>query len=165
MHEYLRLARTLHVYLTMFSSVVLFLFAFTGFMMNHEAWFGLGKERGAPARGQQTAAGSVEGRLDRSAKQPPADGAMAPKRGAEERANGRPPANRGLLSKLTALHKGKPPSLATTLLIDATALVLMVGSITGIILQLSLAPRRRLGLSLMGAGTLGAVVVLLFFVP
>lgn len=164
-HGYFRLARTLHVYLTMFSSVVLFLFAFTGFVMNHEAWFGLGKERGAPPRGQQVAPGAEGPRADRAAGPPPGDGAMAPKRAAEERAGGRPPANRGVLAKLTAAHKGKPSSLATTLLIDATALVLMLGSLTGIMLLLSLAPRRRLGLGLMGAGTLGAVVVLLFFAP
>lgn len=164
-HGYLRLARTLHVYLTMFSSVVLLLFAFTGFVMNHETWFGLGKERGGPSRAQPASPGSDERRLDGAAASPARDAAMAPKRGGEERAGGRPPANRGLLSKLTAAHKGKPSSLATTLLIDTTALVLMLGSITGIILLLSLAPRRRLGLTFMGAGTLGAVVVLLFFAP
>lgn len=164
-HGYLRLARTLHVYLTMFSSIVLFLFAFTGFVMNHESWFGVGKERGAPPRGQQAAAGADESRVEHSAGEPRADGAMGPRRGPDDRASGRPPAKRGLLSKLIAAHKGKPPALATTLLIDATALVLMLGSLTGIILLVSIAPRRRLGLTLMGAVTLAAVVVLLFFVP
>ncbi len=164
-HGYLHLARTLHVYLTMFSSVILFLFAFTGFVMNHEAWFGLGKERGAPPRAQQVAGSPDGARAERPAGEPPAGGAMAAKRGPEERAGGRPPANRGFLAKLTAFHKGKPPALATSLLIDATAILLMLGSITGIVLLVSLAPRRRLGLGLMGVGTLGALVVLLFFVP
>lgn len=35
----LKWARTLHVYLTMFGFVLLFFFALTGFMLNHEPWF------------------------------------------------------------------------------------------------------------------------------
>ena len=164
-HGYLHLARTLHVYLTMFSSVVLFLFAFTGFVLNHAAWFGLGKGHGAPAPQAQAAAGSVETRLEKAGGPPPREGAMVARPGADDRASGRAPANRGLLSKLTTLHKGKPASLPLTLLIDTTAIVLMLGSITGVILLVAIAPRRRLGLTLMGAGTLGALMVLLFFVP
>jgi hypothetical protein len=38
--------------------------------------------------------------------------------------------------------------------------VLMLGSITGVTLLVTIAPRRRLGLTLMGTGTLGAVLVL-----
>ncbi len=161
-HGYLHLARTLHVYLTMFSSVVLFLFAFTGLVLNHEAWFGLGKGRVAPPR---PAPSSVETRLEGAGGPPSRDGEMAAKRDAGERASGRAPTNRGFLSKLTSLHKGKPSSLATTLLIDVTAIVLMLGSITGVILLVAIAPRRRLGLTLMGVGTLGAVLVFLFFAP
>jgi len=56
----LRLARTLHVYLTMFSSIVLFVFALSGFMLNHKSWFGL--EGGASGGRQRPAAtqGSAE---------------------------------------------------------------------------------------------------------
>lgn len=35
----LKWARTLHVYLTMFGFILLFFFAVTGFMLNHENWF------------------------------------------------------------------------------------------------------------------------------
>ncbi len=35
----LKWARTLHVYLTLFGFVLLFFFAVTGFMLNHENWF------------------------------------------------------------------------------------------------------------------------------
>jgi len=164
-HGYLHLARTLHVYLTMFSSVALSLFAFTGFVMNHEAWFGLGKGRDAPALQKQAAAGSVETRVEGAGAPAPREGAMAAKRDVDDRASARAPANRGLLSKLITLHKGKPASLPLTLLIDTSAIVLMLGSITGVIMLVAITPRRRLGLTLMGAGTLGAVLVFLFFVP
>jgi len=164
-NRYLRLARTLHIYLTMFSSVVLFLFAFTGFVMNHEAWFGLGKAREAPALQKPAAKGSVETRLEEAGGPPPREGAMAARQDAGERASGRAPANRGLLSKLIALHKGKPTSLPLSLLIDTTAIVLMLGSLTGVTLLVAIAPRRRLGLTVMGAGTLGVLLVLVFFVP
>lgn len=151
-----RWSRTLHIYLTMFASVVLFLFALTGFMLNHAELFGL-KGKGGPG-GRRPAVTQPGAAAPEGASPKPA------RRGAEG-ASARPAAPAGVLSKLTSLHKGKPKKPGITWLIDITAFLLMLGSITGIILLLSLPRRRKLGLIVMGVGTLSGLLIYLLVLP
>lgn len=60
----------------------------------------------------------------------------------------------GLIGVLNDLHKGRDTVSSWSWLIDASAILLIVVSLTGLGLQLFLSKRRRLALTLAGAGTL-----------
>jgi hypothetical protein len=72
---------------------------------------------------------------------------------------------RGLLGKLGDLHKGQDSGRAWKWLIDVTAVLLTLSSITGIVTLLVLPKRRNLGLfvGLVSAGVL--VAIYLVWVP
>lgn len=165
---FVRFTRTVHIYLTMFSSIVLFFISLTGFMLNHKTWFGLGGPGGAQ-RPVATQGGAERLPTERSGLQPDRGlqpGAQRPDKSQVEAApGGRPVQETGALAKLTNLHKGKPTRLAVVWLIDTTAGVLLLGSITGIILLLSHPRRRRLGAIVMAVGAIGALMIYLFVVP
>ncbi len=128
--RFVSLCRTLHIYLTAFGAVMMLFFSVTGFMLNHKEWFGP-KEKGRRPPGAE--AGLASARPDA----PP----------------GPPAAPRGVLTKLMNLHKGAGVGTGWKLAIDATAVLLFVGSVTGLVLLLSLPHRRRLGLIAAGIGT------------
>ncbi len=68
----------------------------------------------------------------------------------------------GLLAVLNDLHKGRDTASSWNWLIDASAIFLIVVSLTGLGLQLFLSKRRRLALSIAGAGlavTLGMILL------
>ena len=50
----LKWAHTIHVYATLFGFTLLLFFAVTGFLLNHEDWFGLDKPRENHSEGKLT---------------------------------------------------------------------------------------------------------------
>lgn len=180
--------RTLHLYASLAGLGLLLFFAATGFALNHGDWFGLGKKQVDERAGQVRAAlepldeqallaelratHGVQGGLVELR----AEGAEVSLRFARpgedtdvvvERATGalRITREQGrTLDLLTDLHKGERGGTLGGLLVDATAVLLLVISLTGLALWLSMPRRRRSGLAaivLSLALAAGAVVFIL----
>ncbi|MDY0004120.1 MAG: PepSY-associated TM helix domain-containing protein [Polyangia bacterium] len=181
-----RLIRTLHIYLTMFASIVMFLFALTGFMLNHKDWFGLqSRGRPAPVRAVSGERAASKGPGKQTAEMPMPEGAergerakqgergAAASRGMSPRPTGegvggvqaRPQPQKGFLAKLTNLHKGKPVRTPVVLMIDVVAFLLMLASITGVMLVCSMPRRRKWGLVTMAVGTAAGLLIFLSAIP
>ena len=71
----------------------------------------------------------------------------------------------GFVAFINDLHKGRDSGRAWSLVIDASAIVLTVISLTGLVLLLYLKRRRFPGLLLVVAGTVAAVAVVILLVP
>ena len=187
----LKVARTTHVYLTLFGLVLILFFALTGFMLNHEDWFGLGEPR------TRTAVGSLRPDIlrptvDRLAvvealrKDYGATGAVDSFRDDEElvevvflrpgsravaeihRADGKTAVTietRGVVGVMTDLHKGKSSGRVWGLLIDAVCVLLLVISATGLVLWSSLKSRGKWGVVAFLAGLVAAAAVYFWAVP
>jgi len=186
----LKWARTAHVYLTLFGLGLVLFFAVTGFLLNHEEWFGV------EVTSTRTTTGTVPTGLlkepDRLAvvellrKDFGARGTVdafeaeadslrvvfaGPGRRDEAeigRADGRVTvthSSRGLLGLLTDLHRGKSTGRAWGLLIDGVCVLLLVVSATGLVLWSSLRSRGRHGLAVLGLGLAASAGVYYLFVP
>ncbi len=184
--RFLTFCRTLHIYMTLLGLAVILFFAVTGFMMNHDDWFGV-----TAVRVQE-----VEGRLDptwlRGADrldvverlrrdfgirqnmtdyEPDGDSIRVvfkgPGRVAE--ASIRPAdgavklrrESRGLGGLLGDLHKGSEAGAAWHRVIDGVAILLAAGSVTGLLLWTSLRSRRRWGILALGAGAVVATALMM----
>ena len=191
----LKLARLVHVYLTMFGFVMVLFFAVTGFMLNHEDWFLPAAED--EERYTTTTTGVLPTALlhqpDKLAivellrKDFGAAGAMndfddkdekelrvafkGPGRedvAVIQRDSGQTEVThkvRGLLAILTDLHKGKDAGAVWKLLIDGVCVLLLFVSMTGFILWQSLRGRAHYGLVFMGLGLMVGVGVYFLLVP
>ncbi len=73
--------------------------------------------------------------------------------------------SRGLLGRLDDLHKGFNSGRTWYWMIDITAILLTISSLTGMITLLSLRARRRSGFIIGGLGVAMVVVIYLVFVP
>jgi hypothetical protein len=188
----LKYARTVHVYLTLFGFVLLLFFAVTGFILNHEDWFGLDE----PHRFERT--GSVPLRhlkpLDKLAvvEALRADfGAVGALDSIKEDQDGqrvhavfKAPGrqieaeiqcedgqavvtheSRGTLGMLTDLHRGKSSGAAWGLVIDGVSIIFVIVSLTGLILWSSLRSRGKHGLLTIGLGLAAGLAVYFLFVP
>jgi hypothetical protein len=164
----LKASRTAHLYLTLFGLVLIVFFAVTGFMLNHEDWFGLGEPRERTAEGvlptavlnpvdkfeaseairrEFGTAGVVNSfRIDDDTIEVeylrPGGRAVAE----AQRDTGRTVVTfeeRGWAGVMTDLHKGKSAGRAWGLLIDAVCILLLIISTTGLILWWSLRSRGK----------------------
>jgi uncharacterized protein len=184
------LTRTLHIYLTMLVCLLLLFFGATGFMLNHAEWFGLDVVRTATAHGQLPrdilepvdklavverlrcdygAAGALDA-FDteqdgyRLVFKRPGSRCEATIR----RSDGHLEMSfesRGTVALLTDLHKGASAGNGWKWVIDATSILLVVGSLTGLILWISLPRRRKLGLVALAVGLLSTALTYLLLVP
>ena len=73
--------------------------------------------------------------------------------------------NRGLLGRLDDLHKGFDSGRPWFWIIDITAILLTVSSLTGMVTLLSLKHRRRSGFIVGGLGVAMVVAIYVFLIP
>ena len=186
----LKWARTVHVYLTLFGLVLILFFAVTGFMLNHDDWFGVSAFRTK----------EVKGTIPTSHLQPVNQlavvealranfGAVGPVqtfkeyddtvevefirpghrvRAEVQRADGATVANHelyGTSGVLTDLHKGKSSGIVWSVVIDAVCVLLLVICVTGLILWSSLKSRAKYGAVVILVGGAVSVAVYWWFVP
>lgn len=186
------LARWLHIYLSMASFTILLFFAVTGLTLNHADWFAKQQTtvqvQGAVETGwvlpgrepdkfdlveyfrvRKGIQGAVadfrvdESECDISFKGPgyAADAVI-------ERSSGQYQltiTHMGLAAVLNDLHKGRDTGHIWAHMIDVSAVLMSLVSLTGIILILFLYKRRLSGLVVMGAGAVVLVLVYKFWVP
>jgi uncharacterized protein len=164
----LHLTRALHTYLTMLALLLLTLFALTGLLMNHEDALGLAAphitnvnahitpalladhlqlvellRKSLDARGQLVSLDDSpdEIRLQFASPGRKSDFTIHRDGGTEIIYE-----TRGLIGLAADLHTGKNTTLPWKLIIDASALLLLFASLSGLILWLSIPKRRTLGL-------------------
>jgi uncharacterized protein len=176
--QLIKSARTFHLYATLLALVVILFFTLTGFMLNHEDWFGTSDPRTIELKGtlpeQFLSAPDKLGIVENLRANFGAVGAMSSfeieddslrvvfkRPGTEvtaviDRKSGAVESSiqtRGVAGLLLDLHRGKSTGFAWSLLIDITCLVLALISATGIILWGTL----------KGRGKFGFVVILIGF--
>ena len=179
-------ARTLHIYISMLGLILVTFFAATGFMLNHEEWFGYAEPQTVTHNGTIPPA-LLEGPdklavVEMLRKDLGATGAMdsfevtndelsvifkSPGRRAQAtiaRPSGEAEVSietHGFIGRLVELHRGVEAGPAWRLVIDATAILLLIIGLTGLILWLSVPKWRPLGLT--AAGVCVAVCALVYF--
>lgn len=183
-------ARTLHIYISMLGLILVTFFAATGFMLNHEEWFGYAEPQTV------TRSGTIPPALletpDKLAivemlrKDLGATGAMdsfevsddelavifkSPGRRAQAtitRPGGETEVvidTHGFIGRLVELHRGVEAGPAWRRVIDATAILLLIIGLTGLILWLSVPKWRPLGLTAAGVCVAVCGVVYFTLVP
>lgn len=186
----LLLCRTLHIYLSMLSLLAILFFAATGFLLNHPTWFDLDVNHKAERstvipediastqdklelvehlRAHESARGVVKSysRLD-DRTEIHFSGPGRTMHYTVYHATGDTHVElqtRNALAWLGDLHKAKYTGQAWPLVVDATAWLLIVVSLTGLVLWVTLAKRRTVGLVALGACIAAIVVVLAVLVP
>ena len=186
--------RWLHIYLSMVSFAILFFFAVTGLTLNHADWFSQGKESIRRHRGTLDAqwttgadaavrklevvehlrrAHRIQGALGefRVEEGQCAVGFKGPGYTADaliERATGEyelTETRLGLVAVLNDLHKGRDSGRGWSLLIDASAVLMVLVSLTGTVLLAFVKRRRFTGYLAAVVGALLCWVVFALFVP
>jgi hypothetical protein len=160
-------ARTLHIMLSMVGLALIVFFAATGFLLNHEEWFGLGERQTRSAKTEIPTELLVEpdklGIVEHLRAHNQVSGAVTafnveddlltitfkgPGRQCDvtlQRETGEVSLEfqwRGTLGRITELHRGVDAGPAWRLVVDATAVLLVFTAITGLILW-SLVPKWR----------------------
>jgi hypothetical protein len=187
------LTRFLHVYLSMVSFGVVFFFAITGLTLNHPDWFA-GQQRTVIGHGTVAAAllrapgGEVDklGLVEKLRAQEHVRGAVTDVRVDEsqvsisfrapgytadafiDRATGTydvTTVSSGFVAVMNDLHKGRDTGKAWGWLIDASAILLVLVSLTGLVLIWFVYKRRVAGLVLMLLGTVVVIGIYRCFVP
>jgi hypothetical protein len=186
--ELVRWARTVHLYLTLFALALVLFFSVTGFMLNHEDWFVpptsfdrthagkiptellaepdklavaelLRKDYGAV--GLVDSFETEEDRLRVVFKRPGTEvEALIQRESGEAEVTVR---TRGVWAVFCDLHRGKSTGAAWSFVIDATCVVLLILSATGLIMWSSLKSRGRFGLVVVAVGAALSVAVVLLF--
>lgn len=183
------LSRTIHVYLTMFAFLAIMFFAVTGLLLNHEDWFA-GATRTSvvtdtiPRRllegpDQLMVVENLRARFG-------ATGAVStfdiddatlhvelkgPGRRTEadiDRKSGLTVATterRGFFVRLDDMHRGKDSGTAWKWVLDVSAILLFVGSLTGILMWFALPRRRKWGLAALLSSAVILAVIYLALVP
>jgi hypothetical protein len=186
----LKLARLTHVYLTLFGLALILLFAVTGFVLNHESWFGFDTPRVTTTTGAlPTALLAGPDKLavaEALRKNFGASGEVSQFEVEDDRLQvvfvG--PGKRyeatidrntgavefaahttGTLGVLVDLHKGKSTGRAWSLVIDAVCVLLVFVSVTGLILWSSLKSRGKYGVLAMLLGATIAATIYWLGVP
>lgn len=183
-------SRWLHLYLSMVSFAVILFFAVTGLTLNHADWFAAQVResrykgtvpanlvKGTPDRGALVSelrkahgiGGSVADfradadQVSLSFKGPgyAADAFIDRKTGAYEAVQ----TKNGFVAILNDLHKGRDAGRGWSVLIDASAVLLTLVSVTGLVLLLFVYKRRSSGLILAAAGGVACWLVWLRYVP
>jgi hypothetical protein len=182
--------RTIHIYLTMAALGLMLFFAVTGFTVNHEDWFGATTPRTRNVSGT-TPVEMVKAQdklriVEHLRSQMGISGAMTdfdsddekfhvvfkgPGRVCEatiERADGKTDVeikSFGLAGRINDLHRGRDAGEPWRWVIDASALLILLASITGVILWLALPKRRKLGIVALVLGVAMSVAFYLALVP
>lgn len=194
-HSYWRrktiiLSRWLHIYLSMCSFAILFFFAITGFTLNHQEWFAK-QERTIQTRGAMDAKylGKDVAKLDIVEflrKAHGIRGAVSDFRIEEsdlsvdfkgpgyeadvliDRATGHyelTESRMGFVGVLNDLHKGRDSGTAWGRIVDVSAVLLMLVSLTGMLMMFFLLKKRFSGFLTAAAGALLCYLAYLAFVP
>jgi len=183
-------ARNIHIYTSMLGLLAVTFFSATGIMLNHPEWFDSSKPHIRHNEG--TLPLTMLKDLDKVAvveklrKEFGATGALesfdvqddrlelvfrSPGRHAEaaiERAGGHVDVTietHGFAARMTELHRGTDAGPAWRLVMDGTAVLLLVISFTGLALWLFIPKWRPIGLTAMAACLLIGIVVYFAFVP
>ena len=178
--------RTIHIYLTMFAFLLMMFFAVTGVVLNHEDWIA-----GQTVRRDTTAVlpmallkepdklmivetlrsnfGAIGGvstfDVDDATLHIELKGPGRHTEADVDRKTGKLTIGverRGLLMRLDDLHRGKDSGLAWRWVLDVSAILLFLGSLTGILMWWALPRRRKWGVAALigGAVLVGAVYAL-----
>jgi hypothetical protein len=167
----LHYSRTLHTYLSMLATVLFIFFATTGFMLNHPVWFGLDNTRSTESTVSIPAtviASKDKLTLVEFLRANGATGAVEkfdwPGEGEVFHVSFKSPKSQcdaditlpagdtrltvethGVLGLITRLHTAKEAGPVWRLLLDATAVLLILVCVTGLVLWQSLPKRRTIG--------------------
>lgn len=181
--------RSLHIYLSGLAMAMSLFIAVTGFLLNHSSRFGFDDPESRTAtftlpvtevsqmnkraieRELRQALGSP-GRLNSFEVEPEEIRITFKKPGSRidavvDRATGETQVtteDRGKIGILTDLHKGASAGRVWSLVIDAAAILLVLVSLTGLVLLLSLPRRRWLSISVTIIGVAAVIVIYAFFV-
>jgi hypothetical protein len=191
--RFAKYSRWLHIYISMASCAIVLFFAVTGLTLNHADWFS-GSERTTQATGQMNGAWTNTGAAEvskleiveflrqthhisgavadvRSEDRDLSIGFKGPGYAADvliDRTTGRyelTESRLGLVAIVNDLHKGRDSGGAWKFLIDASAILLTLISLTGLLLLYFVYKHRAAGYLLMGIGTAAACLMYLAFVP
>ena len=164
-------SRLIHIYLSMLGLLAVVFFSITGIMLNHEEWFGFAEPRVKKNEGTVPvallAAPDKLGIVEKLRKDFGATGALdsfdvrddelalvfkSPGRRTEAaitRADGHAAVSietHGFAGRFVELHRGTEAGPAWRLVIDATAILLLLSSLTGLVLWLLVPKWRPLGI-------------------
>ena len=182
--------RTVHIYISMLGLLALIFFSFTGIMLNHEEWFGFAEPRIAKKEGTLPEATAPEPDklviVEKLRKDFGATGALdsfeiendhlavvfkSPGRRSEAqltRADGHAEVTletHGFNGRLAELHRGTEAGSGWRLIIDASAVLLLVTSLTGVALWCLVPKWRPLGLVAVAVSILVCAAVYFVLVP
>ena len=183
-------SRLVHIYLSMLGLLAIVFFSITGIMLNHEEWFGFAEPRIRKTEGTVPAALLTTpdklGIVEKLRKDLGATGALdsfdvrddelalvfkSPGRRTEAtitRADGHAEVSietHGFSGRFVELHRGTEAGPAWRLVIDATAILLLLSSFTGLVLWLLVPKWRPLGIVALVVCAGVCAVVYLVFVP
>ena len=183
-------ARTLHIYLSLFGLLTVCFFAATGFVLNHDDWFGLDASHLEKIEGTFPLAMLREpdklGVVEKLRAEYRAGGTLAsfdvqgdqlqlvfkaPGHRTDaviNRATGHAEINReiyGLMARLGDLHRGTNAGPAWRLLMDVTCLLIVISSLTGITLWLLVPKWRAWGVAALVVSALVCLAVYFALVP
>ena len=183
-------SRLVHIYLSMLGLLAIVFFSITGIMLNHEEWFGFAEPRIRKTEGTLPAALLTTpdklGIVEKLRKDLGATGALdsfdvrddelalvfkSPGRRTEAtitRADGHAEVSietHGFAGRFVELHRGTEAGPAWRLVIDATAILLLLSSFTGLVLWLLVPKWRPLGIVALVVCAGVCAVVYLVFVP
>lgn len=181
--------RSLHIYLSGLAMALFLFIAVTGFLLNHSSRFGFDDPESRTAtftlpvtEVSQMNKRAIErelrrrldspGRLNSFEVEPEEIRITFKKPGSRidavvDRATGETQVtteDRGKIGILTDLHKGASAGRIWSLVIDAAAILLILVSLTGLVLLLSLPRRRWLSISVTIIGAAAVIVIYAFFV-
>lgn len=182
--------RTIHIYLTMAALGLMLFFAVTGFTVNHEDWFGATTPHTRNVSGT-TPAELIKAQdklriVEHLRSAFGVSGAMSdfdsddetyhvvfkgPGRVCEAsiaRADGKTEVeikSFGLVGRINDLHRGRDSGEGWRWMIDASAALIVLACVTGVILWLALPKRRKLGIVALVLGILGTVAFYVMVVP
>ena len=182
--------RTLHIYISMLGLLALVFFSVTGIMLNHEEWFGFAEPRITNRTGTLPEAMTAEpdklAIVEKLRREFVATGAMvsfeieperltvifkSPGRRTEarlDRTDGRAEVTietHGFNGRLAELHRGTDAGTGWRWVIDGTAVVLLITSVTGLALWCLVPKWRPLGLAALGVCVLVCGGVYFLLVP
>jgi hypothetical protein len=191
-HTYARFAgvvRTIHIYLTMSAFLLMMFFAVTGVVLNHEDWIaGQTVTRDTTAtlpaallagpdklmvveklRSDFGAIGAVSTfDVDESSLHIELKGPGRHTEADVDRKSGKltlKVERRGMLMRLDDLHRGKDTGVPWRWVLDASAVLLFLGSLSGILIWWALPRRRKWGVAALIGGTVAVAAVYYWMVP
>ena len=187
---YRKWSRTLHIYFSLFGLFTVLFFAVTGFVLNHDSWFGLDASH----------VEKIEGTFPAAMLREPDKLAVVEKLRAEFHAGGtlasfdvqgvqlrlvfKAPGHRtdavisresghaeinreiyGLMARLGDLHRGTNAGPGWRLLMDIMCLLIFISAVTGIILWLLVPKWRAWGVAALVVGTVICLSIYFALVP